>query len=127
MSVGRQYLRRTRFYPIECRISYESATKICCRIYWSGNLRSKSESSFSDDYTKYLTLYFFSLHLILTSLSSTGVETMVPKRNVLERTQCISIKLEFEFATQLLAFVFLLLIMFYDFEPADKEEGYSTD
>lgn len=71
----------------------------------------------------------FFLYLIPTGLSSAGAQIMVPQRNVLERTQYISIKLEVESATQQLAFWFgvLLLMLFYDLEPADKEEGYSTD
>lgn len=48
----------------------------------------------------------FFLYLIPTGLSSAGAESMVPQRNVLERTQYISIKLEVESATQLLAFLF---------------------
>lgn len=47
------------------------------------------------------------------------MEIMVPKRNILKRTQYISIKLEIESGTRLLTFGGgCLLLLFYDLELA---------
>lgn len=68
------------FYPIKCSIAYESATKIQCRVFWSGNEVVKIRAV-SLMITQNLSPYF-SLHLIPTGLSSAGMEILVPKRDI---------------------------------------------
>lgn len=67
-------------YPIKCSIAYEIATKIQCRVFWSGNEVVKIRMvslMIAHDLSPY-----FSHHLIPTGLSSAGVEISVPKRDI---------------------------------------------